>query len=88
MSRFADYLDSGYLPGEVRRGTYGEAAPTSVLAYELGKRFKFKPTSDIAGKYIDEFTNLQSFGPEYLLNKSVKLPSDFLEFLQASQSAR
>lgn len=88
MSRFADYLDSGYLPGEVRRGAYGEAAPTSVLAYELGKRFKFKPTSDIAGKYINEFTNLQATGPQYLLNQSVRLPSDFLEFLQASQSAR
>lgn len=88
MSRFADYLDSGYLPGEVRRATYGEAAPTSVLAYELSKRFKFKPTSNIAGKYISEFTNLQAGGPEYLLNQSVKLPADFLEFLQTSQSAR
>lgn len=88
MSRFADYLDSDYLPGEVRRGTYGEMAPSSVLAYELGKRFKFKPTSDIAGKYIDEFTNLQSSGPEYLLNQSIRLPADFMAFLQGSQSAR
>jgi len=88
MSRFADYLDSGYLPGEVRRGTYGEASPSSVLAYELGKRFKFKPTLDIAGKYIQEFSNLQAGGPQYLFGQSVRLPSDFLEFLQASQSAR
>lgn len=88
MSRFVDYLDSGYLPGEVRRATYGEAAPSSVLAYELGKRFKFKPTSDIAGKYLDEFMGLQSSGPEYLLNQSIKMPADFMAFLQASQSAR
>lgn len=88
MSRFADYLDSSYLPGEVRRGTYGEASPSSVLAYELGKRFKFKPTSDIAGKYINEFGGLQSLGPQYLFSQAIRLPSDFTEFLQASQSAR
>lgn len=88
MSRFADYLDSSYLPGEVRRGTYGEASPSSVLAYELGKKFKFKPNSGIAGKYISEFSGLQSLGPQYLFGQTIQLPSDFTEFLQASQSAR
>lgn len=88
MARFADYLEAGYLPGEVRRVTYGDASPSSVLNYELSKRVKFKPSSNIAGKYLQEFTNLQSFGPDYLINKSITFPEDFLQFLQASQSEK
>jgi hypothetical protein len=87
MARFSDYLDSDYLPGEVRRSSYGEASPFSVLNYELGKRLRFKPQSDIAGKYMSEFSNLYS-NPKFLANSSMQLPSDFLGFLQASQSAR
>jgi hypothetical protein len=87
MARFSDYLETGYLPGEVRRSSYGEASPFSALTYELSKRFKFKPQSDIAGKYMNEFSGLYA-NPEFLVNSSMKLPNDFLGFLQASQSAR
>jgi len=87
MARFSEYLDTGYLPGEVRRSSYGEVSPFSVLTYELSKRFKFKPQSDVAGKYMNEFSNLYA-NPEFLVNSSIKLPSDFLDFLQASQSSR
>jgi len=87
MARFSDYLETGYLPGEVRRSSYGEASPFSALTYELSKRFKFKPQSDVAGKYMGEFSNLYA-NPEFLANSSMQLPADFLAFLQASQSAR
>lgn len=81
MARFADYLDSGYLPGEVWRGAYGEASPASVLTYELGKRFKFKPNSNMAGKFMQEFAQL-SDNPNYLIESSMRLPSDFGQAMQ------
>jgi len=87
MARFSEYLETGYLPGEVRRSFYGEASPFSALNYELAKRLKFKPQSDVAGKYMSEFSNLYA-NPEFLVNSSMQLPSDFLGFLQASQSSR
>ena len=80
MSRFADYLDSSYLPGEVRRGTYGEASPSSILAYELGKKFKFRPTSDMSGKYMKEFSAL-SDNPNALINAAAPLPPDFAQMM-------
>jgi hypothetical protein len=87
MSRFFDHLDSGYLPGEVRRSTYGEASPFSALTYELGKRFKFKPKSDMAGRYMKEFSAL-SDNPNFLINSSIQLPGDFtgmMNFLSQNQ---
>lgn len=80
MARFADYLDSDYLPNEVRRSSYGDASPFSILGYELSKRLKFKPTSDIAGKYMKEFSTL-SDNPDVLINSSMDLPSDFLQMM-------
>lgn len=76
MSRFADYLDADYLPGAVRRSFYGEASPFSILNYELLKKVKFKPESNIAGKFMNEFSALSS-NPNFLVESSMKLPSDF-----------
>ena len=90
MARFADYLDSGYLPGEVWRGAYGEASPTSMLAYELGKKFKFKPNVDIAGEFMGEFMALNK-NPDFLINSSINLPSDFMQsmnYFSAPESNR
>ena len=87
MARFSDYLETDYLPGEVRRSSYGDASPFSALAYELSKRFKFKPQSDVAGKYMSEFAAL-SDNPNYLINSSIQLPADFtgmMSFLSQNQ---
>lgn len=81
MARFADYLDSDYLPGEVRRGVYGDASPFSALEYELNKRVKFKPKSDIAGKYLEEFMQLYQ-NPNALAERDMRLPGDFVGFSQ------
>lgn len=78
MAQFSDYLEAGYLPGEIRRATYGDEPPVSVLSYELGKRFKFKPKTDIAGKFMTEFSLLKN-NPDYLVNANVQLPNDFSE---------
>lgn len=90
MARFSDYVDNGYLPGEVRRSSYGDVSPFSILNYELNKRVKFKPESDVAGKFMKEFSALSS-GPDYLINSAVKLPSNFeqmMSFLQAFSGSR
>lgn len=90
MASFADYLDTGYLPGEVRRSSYGEASPFSILNYELSKRLKFKPTSNMAGKFMKEFSAL-SDDPNFLVDSSIRLPSDFsqmMNYLQSSGSAQ
>jgi hypothetical protein len=90
MARFADYLDSDYLPGDVRRSSYGDASPFSVLNYELSKRVKFKPQTNIAGKFMKEFSAL-SDNPGFLVDSSMRLPSDFVQmmnYLQSSGSAR
>lgn len=85
MARFTDYLDSGYLPGDVRRSSYGDASPFSVLNYELSKRVKFKPQSDMAGKFMQEF-NALSNNPDFLANSAMRLPSDFTQMMSYLQS--
>lgn len=83
MARFSQYLDYDYLPGDIRRSTYGDASPFTSLSYELGKRFKFKPQSDIAGKYLQEFMAMNQ-NPNVLAEQSIRLPSDFVVFSQMS----
>jgi hypothetical protein len=87
MARFADYLDYDYLPGDVRRSSYGDASPSAILNYETRKLFKFKPDTDMAGKYMKEFAGL-SGDPANLFNAGVRLPGDFtgmMNFLGANQ---
>lgn len=86
MARFADYLDSSYLPGEVRRSSYGDASPFSILNYELSKRLKFKPESNMAGKFIGEFSAL-SDNPNFLAESSMRLPADFTQMLNYMRSS-
>lgn len=85
MARFADYLDADYLPGAVRRSSYGDASPFSILNYELSKRLKFKPESDMAGKFMKEFSAL-SDNPDFLANSAMRLPSDFTQMMNYLQS--
>ncbi len=85
MARFADYVDAGYLPGEVRRSSYGDASPFSILNYELSKKLKFKPQSNVAGKFMNEFSDL-SDNPDSLANSSMRLPSDFAQMMNYLQS--
>lgn len=85
MARFADYLDSSYLPGEVRRSSYGDASPFSILNYELSKRLKFKPESNMAGKFMKEFSGL-SDNPDFLVGSSMQLPSDFTQMMNYLQA--
>jgi hypothetical protein len=84
MASFADYLDTGALPGEVRRSSYGDASPQSILEYNLRKRLKFQPNSDIAGKYLQEFLTLQA-NPNALADSEIKLPADFVAFSKFGQ---
>lgn len=86
MARFADYLDTGYLPGDVRRSSYGDASPFSILNYELSKRLKFKPESNMAGKFMKEFSAL-SDNPDVLADASMRLPSDFAQMMNYLQSS-
>jgi hypothetical protein len=86
MARFADYLDSDYLPGNVRRSFYGDASPFSVLNYELSKRVKFSPQTDIAGKFMKEFSALSN-NPNSLVDSSMRLPSDFVQMMNYMQSS-
>jgi hypothetical protein len=84
MASFADYLDTGYLPGEVRRSSYGDASPQSILEYNLRKKLKFQPGSDVAGKYLQEFLTLQE-NPNALVDSSMRLPADFVAFSKFGQ---
>ena len=84
MASFADYLDTGALPGEVRRSSYGDASPQSVLEYNLRKKLKFQPNSDMAGKYLQEFLTLQA-NPNALADSAMRLPADFVAFSKFGQ---
>jgi hypothetical protein len=61
MARFSNYLDEGYLPGEVYASSLGASAfnPQSRLQYAKEKSFKFKPKTD-SGEYFQQFLALQN----------------------------
>ena len=61
MARFAEYADSGYLPGEVySAGLSGYGfKPQEQVEYIAKKRFKFKPKED-SGEYFQQFLALQN----------------------------
>ena len=60
MSRFSQYLDKDYLPGELYEALQGEARfnPMAVVASQSAKKFKFKPEKD-DGSYFEKFLDLQ-----------------------------
>ena len=61
MARFAEYADSGYLPGEVySAGLSGYGLkPQEQVEYIAKKRFKFKP-KEYSGEYFQQFLALQN----------------------------
>ena len=83
MARFADYLDAGYLPGEIRRSTYETAAtnPLATIKYEANKRRTFRPESSVNGTSFQDFLNWQN-NPDAALSSKINLPSKFLTFMQ------
>ena len=70
MSRFSQYLDNDYLPGEVYDSTLGELRfePVAVREALAEKKFKFKPAKD-DGSYFQRFMALQN-NPELLSNQA------------------
>ena len=70
MSRFSQYLDKDYLPGEVYESTLGELRfePVAVREALAEKKFKFKPAKD-DGSYFQRFMALQN-NPELLSNQA------------------
>ena len=61
MARYAEYADSGYLPGEVySAGLSGYGLkPQEQVEYIAKKRFKFKPKED-SDEYFQQFLALQN----------------------------
>ena len=86
MASFADYINSDYLPGQVRRATYGDASPKDVLEYTLRKKLKFQPKSNIAGKYLEEFLGLAT-NPDGFARQSFQLTAEFNAFSRLGQYA-
>ena len=83
MARFVDYVDKGYLPGEVRTAAYDSAAlnPLATTAYENKKRWLFKPNTKPDGASLQDFMNWQN-NPEAVMSSKMKLPPGFLAFNQ------
>lgn len=83
MARFANYVDSDYLPGEIRRSTYETAAtnPLATTLYEATKKWNFRPGSSVKKASFQDFLNWQN-NPDAALSSQVKLPSKFLDFMQ------
>lgn len=84
MARFADYIDTGYLPGEIY--SLGLDAyslfPQLKTDYLSSKRFKFQPKDDTdSGERFQTFLALQQ-NPEAFLQKDIKLPTGFINNLE------
>ena len=80
MSRYSNYIDQEYLPGEVYRSGLGEYRyePQAVTEYIANKKFKFDPGKD-DGFVFQRFLNLQA-NPESLFLNNIKLPENFQRF--------
>jgi hypothetical protein len=83
MARFLDYVDSGYLPGELRQSAYGSAAlnPLAITKYEANKKWRFEPGATNQGTSFQDYLNWQNNPDEAMFSK-VKLPSEFLSLMQ------
>lgn len=79
MSRFSQYLDKDYLPGEVYESTLGAARfePVAVQQALAEKKFKFKPDQN-DGTYFQRFMALQN-NPELLSNQAFGSSPDFFK---------
>lgn len=77
MSRFSQYLDNDYLPGDVYESLLGEARfrPIDVVEATAEKKFKFKPTRD-DGTSFQRFLALQN-NPELLATQAMSSSPGF-----------
>jgi hypothetical protein len=77
MSRFSQYLDNGYLPGEVYESLLGEARfrPMDVVEARAEKKFKFSPVKD-DGTAFQKFLALQN-NPELLATQAMSSSPGF-----------
>jgi len=80
MSRYSEYLDQEYLPGEVYSSGLSEYRfePQAITEYIANKKFKFDPGND-DGSMFQRFLNLQA-NPESLFLSKIKLPENFQRF--------
>jgi hypothetical protein len=80
MSRYSEYIDKEYLPGEVYGAGLSEYRfePQAVTEYIANKKFKFDPGKD-DGSMFQRFLNLQA-NPESLFLNKIKLPENFQRF--------
>jgi hypothetical protein len=75
MARFSEYVDSNYLPGEIRSAGLGDyqLSPQDKTEYMAKKLFKFQPGEDEGGKMFQRFLNLQR-NPEGLMPQLPNTP--------------
>jgi len=91
MTRFSEYVDTSYLPGEVYSSGFSSIRedPQRVIEELTDKKFKFKPVSvdDIGeafpGASFQRFLNLQN-DPDSLVTKKMQTPQQFRLFNQLS----
>jgi hypothetical protein len=75
MARFSEYVDSNYLPGEIRSAGLSDyqLSPQDKTEYMAKKLFKFQPGEDEGGKMFQRFLNLQR-NPEGLMPQLPNTP--------------
>jgi len=88
MSRFFQYLDKDYLPGEVYESLLGEArfSPMAITEARAEKMFKFKPDKD-DGSYFQRFMALQN-NPELLANQAFSSSPGFFNVMSTFGGSR
>ena len=76
MARFSEYVDSDYLPGEIRSAGLGDyqSSPQEKTEYMTKKLFKFQPNKDVTGELFQRFLALQK-DPEILFKTSAPMPN-------------
>ena len=87
MTRFSEYVDTSYLPGEVYSSGFSSIRedPQRVVDYLSDKKFKFKSAEDIGeafpGASFQRFLTLQN-DPESLVRNKMRTPQQFQLFSQ------
>ena len=75
MARYAQYVDSDYLPGDLRTSGLDEynLYPMLKTDYMANKLWKFQPQKDDSGESFQTFLALQN-NPEALFRSKMQLP--------------
>lgn len=76
MARFSEYVDSDYLPGEIRSSGLSDyqLTPQEKTEYMTKKLFKFQPNKDVTGDLFQRFLALQS-NPDALFTGTARMPN-------------